>query len=318
MSPSPRTPPARAKAAPSAGSLRRAAVIAGTVLLGFLALYGLWLRDSSLVRVERVEVTGLTGRDAPRMRSRLVSAAREMTTLNVRIQDLEEALAAHPALRRVEANARLPHTLEVHVVEHRPVALLRSGRRDGPAVAGDGTLLRGLQPTHPLAVVQVGRLPSGEGRRLRDRRARRLVRALAAAPHPLTPRLSGAAEEPGRGVVLRMRHGPAVVLGDLGDLKVKWAATARVLADPASRGAAYVDVRMPERPVAGGLVEPAAEAGADAQPAGSVAGSPPAAVPAAGAGATATSTPTGTPSAGGSGSASTAPDASDVSDPGNP
>ncbi|MEJ7718360.1 MAG: hypothetical protein WKF31_10505 [Thermoleophilaceae bacterium] len=80
-----------------------------------------------------------------------------------------------------------------------------------------------------------------------------------------------------------MRHGPAVVLGDLGDLKVKWAATARVLADPASRGAAYVDVRMPERPVAGGLVEPAAEAGADAQPAGSVAGSPPAAVPAAGA-----------------------------------
>ena len=305
MSPSPRTPPARAKAAPSAGSLRRAAVIAGTVLLGFLALYGLWLRDSSLVRVERVEVTGLTGRDAPRMRSRLVSAAREMTTLNVRTRDLEEALAAHPALRRVEANARLPHTLEVHVVEHRPVALLRSGRRDGPAVAGDGTLLRGLKPAHPLAVVQVGRLPSGEGRRLRDRRARRLVRALAAAPRPLTHRLSGAAEEPGRGVVLRMRHGPAVVLGDLGDLDVKWAATARVLADPASRGAAYVDVRMPERPVAGGLVEPAAEE-ADAAPAGATTGSPPASVPGAGADAGAAS-PIGAPSAGASDSSPAAP-----------
>lgn len=296
----------RVPTTPSGGSVRRTVVIAGTVLLGLLALYGLWLRDSSLVRVERVEVTGLTGRDAPRMRARLVTAAREMTTLNVRTRDLEQALAAHPALRRVEADARLLHTLEVHVVEHRPVAVLRSGRRDGPAVAAGGTLLRGLEPARPLAVVQVGRLPSSEGRRLRDRRARRLVRALAAAPGPLTHRFSGAAEEPGRGVVLRMRRGPDVLLGDLHDLDVKWVAAARVLADPASRGAAYVDVRLPERPVAGGLVEGAGEPAAGTEPVTTTA-SGPGSAPGPGAASGPASAAPATPPAGASGSTPDAP-----------
>jgi len=266
--------------------------------------------------VERVEVTGLTGRDAPRMRARLVTAAREMTTLNVRTRDLEQALAAHPALRRVEADARLPHTLEVHVVEHRPVAVLRSGRRDGPAVAAGGTLLRGLEPAQPLAVVQVGRLPSGEGRRLRDRRARRLVRALAAAPGPLTHRFSGVAEEPGRGVVLRMRRGPEVLLGDLHDLDVKWGAAARVLADPASRGAAYVDVRLPERPVAGGLVEGAGESAAGTEPALTTTASGPGSAPGAGAASGPASPPT--PPAGASGSTPDSPGPAGVVEPVDP
>ena len=318
MSDGRRAPSTRDPTTSPGASLRRTAVIAGTVLLGLLALYGLWLRDSSLVRVERVEVTGLTGRDAPRMRARLVTAAREMTTLNVRTRDLEQALAAHPALRRVEADARLPRTLEVHVVEHRPVAVLRSGRRDGPAVAADGTLLRGLVPARPLAVVQVGRLPSSEGRRLRDRRARRLVRALAAAPGPLTHRFSGAAEEPGRGVVLRMRRGPELLLGGLHDLDVKWAAAARVLADPASRGAAYVDVRLPERPVAGGLVEGAGGSAAGTEPAVTTSASGPGSASGPRAASGPVSAPTATPPAGASGSTPDAPGPAGVVGPVDP
>lgn len=251
------------------GSARRSAVLAATILLGLVALYGLWLRDSSVVQVERVEVTGLSGPFAPRLRAHVVAAAREMTTLNVRTRDLERALAAHPALKRVEVTPRLPHSLEVRVVEHRPVARLRAGGRDGSAVASDGTLLHGLEASRPLAVVQLGRLPSRSRRRLNDRRGRRLVRALAAAPEPLRGRLSGASEEPRRGLVLRLRRGPEVVLGNLSALRVKWAAAARVLADPASPGAAYVDVRMPDRPVAGGFVPAPARPGpgaSDADP----------------------------------------------------
>lgn len=233
-------------------SARRGVVVAAALALALLAVYGLWLRDSPLVAVERVEVTGLTGPDAPELEARIVRRARTMTTLNVRTDPLEEAIAEHPALRRIEASPSLPHDLEVRVVEHRPVARLRAGRRDGPVVAADGTLLRGLRVGRPLAEVGVTDIPPRSERRVRERRARRLVRALAAAPGPLGRRLERVREEPGRGLVLRLRDGPDLVLGDLGRLAAKWTAAARVLADPASRGAGYVDVRMPDRPVSGG------------------------------------------------------------------
>jgi hypothetical protein len=50
-----------------------------------------------------------------------------------------------------------------------------------------------------------------------------------------------------------MRNGPDLIFGDATDLEAKWAAAARVLADASSRGATYVDLRLPERPAAGGL-----------------------------------------------------------------
>jgi hypothetical protein len=41
------------------------------------------------------------------------------------------------------------------------------------------------------------------------------------------------------------------VFGSRARLAEKWAAAARVVSDPKAAGAAYVDVRIPERPVAG-------------------------------------------------------------------
>jgi hypothetical protein len=45
-----------------------------------------------------------------------------------------------------------------------------------------------------------------------------------------------------------------VILGAPTDLIAKWTTAAAILADPGSRGASYIDVRLPDRPVAGGLV----------------------------------------------------------------
>jgi cell division protein FtsQ len=56
-----------------------------------------------------------------------------------------------------------------------------------------------------------------------------------------------------RGLTLTMRDGPSLYFGTTADLRAKWAAAARVLADPTAEGARYVDVRVPERPAAGGL-----------------------------------------------------------------
>jgi cell division protein FtsQ len=64
------------------------------------------------------------------------------------------------------------------------------------------------------------------------------------------------------GLTLELRDGPKLVFGDLRGLEAKWAAASRVLADPGSEGATYVDVRVPERPAAGGLA-PMGEGPAD-------------------------------------------------------
>ena len=74
--------------------------------------------------------------------------------------------------------------------------------------------------------------------------------------------------EQGKGVVVPLENGPSVVFGDGSRVRAKWAAAVRVLADPDAAGAEYVDVRIPERPVAGGLpVKTVAPAGVPAEPA---------------------------------------------------
>ena len=50
-----------------------------------------------------------------------------------------------------------------------------------------------------------------------------------------------------------MRAGPQLFFGTPNRSEAKWIATARVLAEPSSAGAVYLDVRVPERVAAGGL-----------------------------------------------------------------
>jgi cell division protein FtsQ len=50
-----------------------------------------------------------------------------------------------------------------------------------------------------------------------------------------------------------MNDGPKLYFGGAARLEAKWGAAAQVLAHRSSRGASYVDLRIPERPVAGGL-----------------------------------------------------------------
>jgi cell division protein FtsQ len=230
-------------------------ILAGVgAFLLLLCLYMFWFRDSGLVRVNEVSVTGLT--ESPRLRERLAEAAMTMTTLHVRHDRLENVVAGYPAVERLEVSSDLPHTLRIEVVERQPAALLVSGRSHMP-VAGDGRLLRGLRTDTSLPVIKLqGALPAG---RLRPGAALREAEVAGAAPVALRRRLSTVIETHDRGLVARLRKGPDIVFGDSRRLHAKWLAAARVLADRGSRGASYVDVRLPERPAAGGLpVEEAA------------------------------------------------------------
>ena len=78
------------------------------------------------------------------------------------------------------------------------------------------------------------------------------VNLLAAAPPSLRARVVRLYRGK-RGWALSVEQGPKLYFGGVGRLEAKWGAAAEVLAHRTSRGAAYVDVRIPERPVAGGL-----------------------------------------------------------------
>jgi cell division protein FtsQ len=234
----PRRPPARA-----AGACACVLVLLGG---GWL-----WLRDSRLVAVDQVSVTGLSGSEAPRVRAALEGAARDMTTLHVRADQLQTAVEPFPAVMAVDAHADFPHRLRIVVHEHVAVAALAAGS-DLVPVAADGTLLRG-SATSGLPVVTVASPPPGDT--LGDQRTLRAVALLAAAPPQLRAKVSRVYAGP-RGLTAPLSAGPVLYFGGADRLRAKWAAAARVLADRSSSGATYIDLRLPERPAAGGLVAP--------------------------------------------------------------
>jgi cell division protein FtsQ len=225
------------------------ALLAG-VLTVALAFGGwLWFRDSSLVQVEEVTITGLASSERTMVRAALESAAADMTTLHVRQDALDTAVSQFTSVSKVEAKADFPHALTIHVHEHAPVAALQTGRTRLP-VSGSGLILRGVKAPERLPVVNVGQLPSGSY--VDGRRPRLALRALAAAPEVLRKRVERAWFGP-RGLTLDLRDGPPIVFGDDDAPQAKWAAAARVLADPGAAGATYLDVRVPGRVGAGGL-----------------------------------------------------------------
>ena len=243
----------------------RGRLLAGVgAFLLLLCLYVFWFRDSAFVRVERVSITGLTSSDAPRLRHALTATAQTMSTLHVRQDRLDRAVAGYPAVERLEVDPDFPHTLRIEVVEYQPAAMLVSGRSRMP-VAGDGRLLRGLRAETAVPVIRLsGALPA---ERLGSGTALRAAMVAGGAPLSLRRRLSTVVETRDRGLVARMRKGPDLIFGDASRLRAKWLAAARVLADKGSRGATYVDVRLPQRPVAGGLPVDEAAAPAPAEPA---------------------------------------------------
>ncbi len=232
------------------------------VLAACLVLAGgfqFWLRDSTLVAVEDVEVTGLTTKDASRVRASLVSAAHTMTTLHVDQAELEDAIAAYPVVQALHVEADFPHRLEIRVIEHRPAAIV-----GGLPVAGDGTILRGLPVEGKLPEIDArGKLG---GDRLSDPASLRAAHVAGGAPAPLRGRLERIDIRAEEGIVVELRDGPELYFGSARRVRAKWIAAVRILADPEAAGASYIDVRLPGRPAAGGLP---AETLAPVAPAGS-------------------------------------------------
>ncbi len=227
---------------------RRVALLLGAATL-LCAFHFLWFRDSSLVAVRDVQVDGVTTSNGGEIRAALDRAARRMTTLHVDLDELQAAVAKYPSVDSVSADPGFPSGLTITVSEREPAALLGSGAATVP-VAGDGTVLRGMGAGNLDLPRISGRSPSS-GRLAGVEREEAIV--LGAAPAPLRAQVASASNG-AEGIKAELDPGIEIVFGNSSRAAAKWAAAARVLADPQLRSVAYVDVRSPERPAAGGAV----------------------------------------------------------------
>lgn len=222
-------------------------LIALIVLICLLAGGWLWFRDSGLVAVKRVTVTGASGPDAARIRRALIAAADGMTTLDVSLGQLRTAVAPYPVVRDIQVTTQFPHGMRIHVTEENPVALVSVGG-SSIAVAGDGTLLHDVSGASALPRIPV-QVPPG-GTQVTGA-ARDAVSLLAAAPYQLLSHLGQVTTTPHHGLQAQLRNGPVIYFGTAGDFAAKWAAATAVLANSTSVGASYIDVSDPARPAAG-------------------------------------------------------------------
>jgi cell division protein FtsQ len=171
-----------------------------------------------------------------------------MTTLHVREGALREAVSAFPDVRTIRVHTDFPHGLRIEVIENLPVAALEAnGRR--VAVAEDGSVLRG-RPLDGLPVVPAHQVPSGT--RVIDRQALGAIAAAGAAPAAFRPLIVRIRSGGSDGLRVDLQGGMRLIFGSRTHLATKWTAALRVLSDPKAAGATYLDLRIPERPVAGG------------------------------------------------------------------
>ncbi|HTA12029.1 MAG TPA: cell division protein FtsQ/DivIB [Solirubrobacteraceae bacterium] len=226
----------------------RIALVAIALALALLAGAWLWLRQSPFVSVEHVRITGVYGADAQAVQAALTQAAHEMSTLDVSDGSLDAAVAPLHVVRELRATPSFPHSLRIEVVEQPPVAALTvAGVRT--AVAADGVVLGSTLASGSLPSVSGYRLPPPGGR-VSGKTLLGELTVLGAAPAVLAAHIervySGS-----KGLTVAMHNGLLVYFGDDERPHAKWLSLARVLADPSSAGASYVDVRLPSHPAAG-------------------------------------------------------------------
>lgn len=244
---------------PAWPKLRRRLIIGLVLLLALAAGYMFWLRDSSLVAVDQVTIRGAD--QNPSVEEALRAEALEQSTLHVDLAALEQAVAGDPAVRSISAVPDFPHGLTIDVDLREPVGLLKGS---GVLVAGDGVILDS-DSTSSANVAAIG-VDGGDlvGGGSVKGEALDVARVLGAAPAPLLGVVERGSIDQDFGAVIELQGGLELRFGDPGSADLKWRAAAAVLAHSSFTGAAYLDLSVPDRPVAGGVAESSDSTAAEA------------------------------------------------------
>jgi cell division protein FtsQ len=222
-------------------------VALGIVAVGLWAGYFFWLRDSSLVAVDEVEVEGVTA-NAEEIVPALERVGLEQTTLHVNDEELLQAVRAFPTVASVSADATLPDKLVIKVTERLPVAIVKLGGEQ-QVVSADGFVLPGITTEEKLPPIELAEAPGG----MLDAEGAAQAAIVGAVPDELREKLAEAVWDSERGgVVVELEGAPELRFGDGERADDKWQAVAAVLTEQELGSAAYLDVSVPDRPVAGG------------------------------------------------------------------
>ena len=189
---------------------RRRLAAAGAVAVILLAVYLVFLRDSSLFAVDQVEVSGVTA-NQERITAALVRASEDMTTLHVREDDLRKAVGTFPTVAALSTSDRLSPRPQDQVTERPPVAVAKIDGEPTPvsetasSSPGSTSIRRSSPPSTPAPA----RTPASEG----EGAAQAAI--LAAAPEELRPRLRAATWDLDRGgVVVDLDGAPELRFGE--------------------------------------------------------------------------------------------------------
>ena len=240
----------RSSSRPAAAAGRRAlpVVIATAALVAIAAAAYVAARQTALFALDRIEVEGASPAVAKQVQDTLGPYLGE-SLMRFDADEAARRLAGVAEIAGSHFDRAFPHTLRVKVQVERPLAVLRRGQ-EAWLVSSTARVLRKLDtrpyPSLPriwvprTADVQVNSTLGGTGAKgvaaiapLRALRVRADVRQVRANDQELT---------------IVLGSGTEVRLGDSGDLRLKLAIAKRML--PVTIGARYVDISVPERPVA--------------------------------------------------------------------
>jgi cell division protein FtsQ len=233
-------------------------LLAGFALLAaVLAAY--WgARETSVFAIDRVEVRGAppeVARDVERVTRGLLGTS----LLVLDAASIEGKVRSLPTVAAASVDRSFPHTLVIRVAPVWPVGVARRGERAW-LVSASGRPIRRIEPRAEAGLprlwlprkveVEIGRpLPA---------RYEPVIRALSALRDVRLPGRVKAVRVTGDDLVVVLRDGLEVVVGRPVDILVKLTVAARVI-PLLEDGAGYLDVSVPERPVAGTGLNPQVE-----------------------------------------------------------
>lgn len=231
-----------------------------TALLIVLGAGLAWLgaRETAVFAVRTVEVAGAPPGVATQVR-RTLAPTRGTSLLKVDLAEALRTVEDLPSVASARFDRAYPHTLRVVVVPERAVAVVRQGA-DSYLVAESGRIMATAERRQRPALARIWverdvQLQVGAGTEGDLRTAVAAVAPLADSGFPGRVSSVAATRE---ALSLRLRAGLEIRLGDAVDVPLKLAVAARIIPLLAA-GTVYLDVAVPERPVAGTLesqVEP--------------------------------------------------------------
>jgi cell division protein FtsQ len=234
---------------PSTRSLLAAAAIAAVSVGGYFVA-----RDTPVFAVSTIDVRGARPAVALQIQ-RALAADRGASLLKLDLERARETVAAVPTVAAVTLDRAFPHTLRVIVVPERPVAVVRQGAGSW-LVSARGRIMTALvlhaRPGLPRIWIPKGPLLTVGGMGPIELHEPLAAVAPLHAAH-FAARVTSvrvASDE----LTLILRSGLELRLGNATDVRLKLAVAARVL-PRVGAGTRYVDVSVPERPVAGSIVQ---------------------------------------------------------------